>query len=85
MEMALITNFQANLGEKDELTFEEFRTVMAAYRKDIEKANLAVNKDYFPIQFRFILHFCCCGRYMAHRPKTPAPVLQYLLPDCLKD
>ncbi|KAL5272003.1 hypothetical protein ACHWQZ_G000262 [Mnemiopsis leidyi] len=33
---------QANLGEKEELTFEEFRTVMAAYKKDIEKANLAV-------------------------------------------
>ena len=72
MEMALITNFQANLGEKDELTFEEFRTVMAAYRKDIEKANLAVNKDDFLIQFRFILHFCCCGRY-GPPPKNSCP------------
>ena len=36
--------FQANLGEKEELTFEEFRTVMAAYKKDIEKANLAVTQ-----------------------------------------
>ena len=41
----LINNyFQANLGEKEELTFEEFRTVMAAYKKDIEKANLAVTQ-----------------------------------------
>ena len=60
--MELISDFQANLGEKDELTFEEFRTVMAAYRKDIEKANLAVNKDDFFINwvssFALFLHFC---------------------------
>ena len=61
--MELMSDFQANLGEKDELTFEEFRTVMAAYRKDIEKANLAVNKDNFLIKwvssFGLFLHFCC--------------------------
>ncbi|XP_063692372.1 dual oxidase 2-like isoform X2 [Bolinopsis microptera] len=33
---------QAGLGEKKELTFLEFQTVMSAYRKDLEKAQLEV-------------------------------------------
>jgi hypothetical protein len=31
------------LGEKEELSFEEFLLVMAAYKKDIEQAQLEVS------------------------------------------
>ena len=45
-----ICNPQADLGEKEELTFEEFQIVMSAYKKDIEKAQLDVRTifDVYP-------------------------------------
>ena len=46
-KMLLISDLQAELGEKKELTFEEFQTVMSAYRKDLEKAQLEVTFKMF--------------------------------------